>query len=151
MQKGIKLITKADKNHGIKQNQEYEYDKLQERFSKRNLSFRWEFSPIESFHDRKILFNNGLEISLGKGLDIYQPADAEDESDIGYYDLDFRKCWETTINIFRLPMVTPESPLTSEETESTTSNFPNTKSSASKELVKCQQKLEKDSESVRSE
>ena len=109
-------------------------------------------SPIESFHDRKILFDNGLEISLGRGLDIYQAADAEDEFDPGYHDLDFRKCLKTTVNIFIIQEVTPESLLTSEETEISTLNSPNTKSSELyKESVKIQRKLEKDFESVRSE
>uniref|UniRef100_A0A0N5BWZ2 MIT_C domain-containing protein n=1 Tax=Strongyloides papillosus TaxID=174720 RepID=A0A0N5BWZ2_STREA len=51
------------------------------------------------FHDRLIRFNNGWEVDLGRGLDIYKysPPGA-----IGFTDFSFRKCKKCRIRIFKI-------------------------------------------------
>ena len=98
----IKLVTKPDKNQHLREIQESKFQELQERFSKRQIDLSWKF---ENFHDRQILFNNGLELSIGRGLDIYKPPDSDSDLDPGYFDLDLRKCLGGTVNIlFHTPV-----------------------------------------------
>lgn len=52
-----------------------------------------------SLHDREIRIDNGWTIKIGRGLDIYQPADTY--FDIGANDLSMRKCRETNVDIFK--------------------------------------------------
>uniref|UniRef100_A0A0N4ZMS0 MIT_C domain-containing protein n=1 Tax=Parastrongyloides trichosuri TaxID=131310 RepID=A0A0N4ZMS0_PARTI len=51
------------------------------------------------FHDRLIKFNNGWEVDLGRGLDIYKysPPGA-----LGFTDYSFRKCKKCRIRIFKI-------------------------------------------------
>ncbi|XP_033111217.1 MIT domain-containing protein 1-like [Anneissia japonica] len=51
-----------------------------------------------TLHDRAIRLDSGWIIKIGRGLDYFKPT--KSRLSIGYCDMHFRKCHETTINIF---------------------------------------------------
>lgn len=53
-----------------------------------------------TLHDREIRLDNGWVIKIGRGLDYFRPTDHN--FDIGFCDLSFRKCHETTVDIFHI-------------------------------------------------
>ncbi|GAV04393.1 hypothetical protein RvY_14677 [Ramazzottius varieornatus] len=60
-----------------------------------NVSLVLQYS--ETLHDREIRFNNGWLIKIGRGLDYFKRP--EGENNIDYFELDFRPCHSTTIDI----------------------------------------------------
>lgn len=51
----------------------------------------------ESLHDRQTRFSNGWIIKIGRGLDYFKRAN---KFTLGFFDLNQRKCHQTTINVF---------------------------------------------------
>ena len=62
----------------------------------RNIELTWSYST--SLHDREVRIDSGWVIKIGRGLDIFKPP--EGKMVLGYFDLDLRKCLETTVDIF---------------------------------------------------
>ena len=89
----IKLTTSCDNNPG---DQEAKLRELQQSLQQRSISFTWEMSS--TLHDREVKLDTGWIIKIGRGLDIYKPP--EGKMVLGYFDLDLRKCLETTVDIF---------------------------------------------------
>ncbi|TVR65780.1 MAG: hypothetical protein EA427_17450 [Spirochaetaceae bacterium] len=59
------------------------------------VAFTWEYSS--TLHDRAVRLSNGWIISIGRGLDLYQPP--ESWYSIGANDMDLRPCRETTVDV----------------------------------------------------
>jgi|GEM_PF-513883 len=57
-----------------KDDREEKFRQLTEAAKQLNVSFQWEAKP--NLHDRELVIDTGWEISLGRGLDIYQRADS---------------------------------------------------------------------------
>ena len=64
--------------------------------AKEKVVLEWEFSS--TLHDRQLRLDSGWIIKLGRGLDICKPP--EGKMVLGYFDMDLRKCLETTVDIF---------------------------------------------------
>jgi len=89
----IKLLTSRDSNE---KEQEAKLEELKISLRSRKIEFVFEFSP--TLHDREVRLDTGWVIKIGRGLDIYKPP--EGKMVVGYFDLDLRKCLETTVDIF---------------------------------------------------
>ncbi|BHF60813.1 MIT domain-containing protein 1 [Sparganum proliferum] len=70
---------------------------LQQDLHARNVIFEWTFSP--ALHDRKIWFDNGWVVKVGRGLDYIKPSSHKFVG-LGVHDFDFRQCWQTDIDIY---------------------------------------------------
>ncbi|XP_054264378.1 MIT domain-containing protein 1-like isoform X2 [Macrosteles quadrilineatus] len=72
-------------------------DQLREELRvKHSITLAVHFSS--TLHDRQIRLSNGWIIRLGRGLDYFKPP--EGKFCLGNYDLDWRPCHATTIDIF---------------------------------------------------
>jgi len=91
--RSVILLTTADANE---QEQEAKLQELKQSLSQRNITLSWTFST--SLHDREVRLDSGWIIKIGRGLDIYKPP--EGKMVLGYFDLELRKCLETTVDIF---------------------------------------------------
>merc|ERR1712142_302465 len=89
----IILVTSKDNNE---KEQESKLQELQQSLAKEKIVLEWEFSS--TLHDREIRLDSGWIIKLGRGLDIFKPP--EGKMVLGYFDMDLRKCLETTVDIF---------------------------------------------------
>ncbi|XP_044742637.1 MIT domain-containing protein 1-like [Chrysoperla carnea] len=63
---------------------------------KYNIVFHHTFS--ESLHDRQITLSTGWIIKIGRGLDYFKAP--ENKFTLGVFDMDFRPCHETNVDIF---------------------------------------------------
>uniref|UniRef100_A0A183SVY4 MIT domain-containing protein n=1 Tax=Schistocephalus solidus TaxID=70667 RepID=A0A183SVY4_SCHSO len=72
---------------------------LQQDLHARNVTFEWTFSS--ALHDRKIWFDNGWVVKVGRGLDYITPSSHKFVG-LGVHDFDFRKCLQTDIDIYFL-------------------------------------------------
>jgi len=91
--KSIELLTTSDNNE---KEQEAKLTELKNSLKQRSIELTWSFST--SLHDREVRMNSGWVIKIGRGLDIFKPP--EGKIVLGYFDLDLRKCLETTVDIF---------------------------------------------------
>ena len=89
----ISLVTTKDTHE---KEQESKLQELQQSLAKQKIALDWQFSP--TLHDREVRLDTGWIIKVGRGLDIYKPP--EGKMVLGYFDLDLRKCLETTVDIF---------------------------------------------------
>ena len=89
----IKLLTSRDSNE---KEQEAKLEELKISLKSRKIEFVYEFSS--TLHDREVSLDTGWVIKIGRGLDIFKPP--EGKMVLGYFDLDLRKCLETTVDIF---------------------------------------------------
>ena len=89
----IKLVTSKDNNE---HEQETKLLEIQQSLQNLKISLSWEFSS--TLHDRELKLDSGWTFKLGRGLDIYKPP--EGKMVLGYFDMDLRKCLETTVDIF---------------------------------------------------
>merc|ERR1719470_152615 len=89
----ISLVTAKD---GNEKEQESKLEELQKSLAKEKIVLKWEFSS--TLHDRELRLDSGWIIKLGRGLDIFKPP--EGKMVLGYFDMDLRKCLETTLDIF---------------------------------------------------
>ena len=90
-----KICLTTTRDHNEKE-QELKLQELQESLAKEKIVLDWEFSS--TLHDREIRLDSGWIIKLGRGLDIFKPP--EGKIVLGYFDMDLRKCLETTVDIF---------------------------------------------------
>ena len=67
--------------------------------SLRDLGITFAYHFDEQVHDRDIRLDSGWRITIGRGLDFYQPP--ESWFTIGSQDMDLRPCKETQVDIFR--------------------------------------------------
>lgn len=91
--KSIELLTTSDNNE---KEQEAKLTELKNSLKQRSIELTWSFST--SLHDREVRMDSGWVIKIGRGLDIFKPP--EGKIVLGYFDLDLRKCLETTVDIF---------------------------------------------------
>ena len=91
--KSIELLTTSDNNE---KEQEAKLTELKNSLKQRSIELTWSFST--SLHDREVRIDSGWVIKIGRGLDIFKPP--EGKMVLGYFDLDLRKCLETTVDIF---------------------------------------------------
>ncbi len=94
--KKIKLITSSD-NRNSKETIKYRFTGLVDDLKKMGIEFSLIFKV--KIHDRKITFDNGWIIKIGRGLDIYQPT--ANRFSIGQGSYEFRACKETEVDIYR--------------------------------------------------
>lgn len=93
--KTIELVTGQLENEDWELSESYLEDvkrRLDEDFS---IQFNWKRDL--SLHAREIKTNDGWVILSDRGLDIYKKP--ENRNEFGYFDLDLRKCKQTTIHI----------------------------------------------------
>merc|ERR1712025_1011958 len=88
----IYLLTRKDNEKA----QESKLLELKQSLGREKIVLEWEFSS--TLHDREIRLDSGWIIKLGRGLDIFKPP--EGKMVLGYFDMDLRKCLETTVDIF---------------------------------------------------
>ena len=88
----ISLVTTKDTND----DQEYKLQELKQSLAKQKVALDWQFSS--TLHDREVRLDSGWIIKVGRGLDIFKAP--EGKMVLGYFDLDLRKCLETTVDIF---------------------------------------------------
>lgn len=72
-------------------------NKIQEDLQNQH-NIKLDISYSSTLHDREIRLSNGFVIQIGRGLNYFKSP--EDKFSLGYNDLHFRKCYETTVNIF---------------------------------------------------
>ncbi|XP_077298415.1 MIT domain-containing protein 1-like [Arctopsyche grandis] len=97
--KEVYLVTSHETNgddRSSSQEQEKWFDLLTADLRKRNIGLFVNFSP--TLHDRQITLSSGWVIKIGRGLDMYKPP--ENKFTLGIYDLEFRPCHQTTVDIF---------------------------------------------------
>ncbi|KAH7711398.1 MIT domain-containing protein 1 [Aphelenchoides avenae] len=68
-------------------------DALSDSFRKHNITLNVVF---REFHERYVRFNNGYEVSMTRGLDIYQPLA---RLALGTHHYSLRQCREATFHI----------------------------------------------------
>ena len=91
--KSLELLTTSDNNE---KEQVAKLTELKNSLKQRSIELTWSYST--SLHDREVRMDSGWVIKIGRGLDIFKPP--EGKMVLGYFDLDLRKCLETTVDIF---------------------------------------------------
>jgi len=94
--KEFNLLTGFE-NDSQKAEAQEKFEMLQESLRKNGIEFNWTFSPV--IHDRAVKLDNGWDIKIGRGFDIYQPPD--NWFSIGSQDLFQRPCLETKVDIYQ--------------------------------------------------
>uniref|UniRef100_A0A1B6KZI5 MITD1 C-terminal phospholipase D-like domain-containing protein n=1 Tax=Graphocephala atropunctata TaxID=36148 RepID=A0A1B6KZI5_9HEMI len=90
----VQLLTSADNNNS---EQGKWLRQLQSHLSSQHkISLTIQFNP--TLHDRQIKLSNGWIIKIGRGLDYFKPPAGK--FSLGYHDLDWRPCLQTTVDIF---------------------------------------------------
>ncbi|NXS87228.1 MITD1 protein, partial [Erpornis zantholeuca] len=96
--KTIHLLTSYDAGNGRSQ-QMSALEEIKQSLSNYGVTLNIDFSS--SIHDREIrrvIFNNGWTIKIGRGLDYFKQP--RGHFSIGYCDFDLRPCRETTVDVF---------------------------------------------------
>lgn len=93
--KEINLVVGFD-NDSQKAEVQEKFEMLQESLKINGINFEWKFSPV--LHDRAVKLDNGWNIKIGRGLDIYQRP--ENWFSVGSSDFDLRPCLETMVDIY---------------------------------------------------
>ncbi|KAM3176253.1 hypothetical protein ACTXT7_006904 [Hymenolepis weldensis] len=91
----IFLQTGSDSDKYHEQLKKFEI--LKEDLKRHRVDFTWTFSA--SLHVRRIRFNNGWVLKIGRGLD-YIKNNPNKFAGLGVHDFDFRPCRQTTVDIF---------------------------------------------------
>ena len=91
----VELVTSSSEG-GEREQQQAKLEELQQSLAQRHVALSWRLSS--SLHDREVRLDTGWVIKIGRGLDIYKPP--EGKMVLGYFDLNLRKCLETTVDIF---------------------------------------------------
>lgn len=60
-------------------------------------------------HDREVRLDTGWVIKIGRGLDFYQKPDGW--FTVGATDLNLRRCLETKVDVYHVPLVVGEPPI----------------------------------------
>jgi ATP-dependent Lon protease len=94
--KEIHLITGNDED-GATHEQDEAFEDLAQSLRDLGVTFTWEYSI--TLHDRVVRLSNGWNISIGRGLDLYQPP--ESWHAIGANSMDLRPCRQTNVVIRR--------------------------------------------------
>ncbi|XP_017783624.1 PREDICTED: MIT domain-containing protein 1-like isoform X1 [Nicrophorus vespilloides] len=90
--KEIKLLTKKDDTEQTKG-----FELLKTDLANHNVVFIVDYS--DSLHDRQIELSNGWVLKIGRGLDMFKPPVSK--FSLGIFNLKFRKCHETTVDIYQ--------------------------------------------------
>ncbi len=80
-----------------------------ESSSRKPRAGRWHAGAVQArgtplrntIHDREVRLDNGWVVKIGRGFDIYQKPDTW--FSVGANDLQYRRCLETTVDVFREP------------------------------------------------
>ncbi|XP_072170978.1 MIT domain-containing protein 1-like [Diadema setosum] len=88
----IHLLTGRDENF---QQQMTKLDELKQSLKDHGVQLQVSYS--DTLHDREVRFNSGWIIKIGRGLDYFKRTG---QFNIGFCDMDLRRCHETTVDIF---------------------------------------------------
>nr|CAD7202758.1 unnamed protein product [Timema douglasi] len=91
--RSICLLTSVD---GGSRDQAQWLDAIKQNLQVYKVTLDVQFS--DTLHDRQIKLSNGWVIKIGRGLDYFKPPTGK--FCLGLFDLDFRQCHETTVDIF---------------------------------------------------
>ncbi|XP_069679206.1 MIT domain-containing protein 1-like [Periplaneta americana] len=91
--KTIQLTTSTD---GSVRDQTQWLEMLRQNLQRYRINLIIEFSS--TLHDRQIKLSSGWIIKIGRGLDYFKAP--ENKLSLGFFEMDFRPCHETTVNIF---------------------------------------------------
>ncbi|XP_064097461.1 MIT domain-containing protein 1-like [Macrobrachium rosenbergii] len=94
--RSICLQTTRDPNPAEHKTQHQRLEEIGASLAKHNVKLSIEYS--DSIHDREIRFDNGWIIKIGRGLDYFKRP--ESKFSIGWSNHHFRKCHQTTVDIF---------------------------------------------------
>jgi ATP-dependent Lon protease len=94
--KRVNLVTRFDAETDVAFVQT-KLDELKQSLLEVDVTLDVQINP--NLHDREIRLDNGWVIKIGRGLDFYQKPDSYFE--VGMFDLSWRKCLETKVDIFR--------------------------------------------------
>ena len=89
-------MSQSGKKDSNEKEQESKHQELQNSLANTKIALNWEFST--TLHARELRLDSGWIIKLGRGLDIFKAP--EGKMVLGYFDMDLRKCLETTLDIF---------------------------------------------------
>lgn len=95
--KCIKLTTNKDTNPNSEQNKGLQL--LIENLAKYNVNLYVDYT--NNLHDRQVLLSSGNIIKIGRGLHYFKPL--SNRFCLGAYNLNFRECRETNVDIFYCP------------------------------------------------
>ncbi|XP_017783626.1 PREDICTED: MIT domain-containing protein 1-like isoform X2 [Nicrophorus vespilloides] len=73
------------------------FELLKTDLANHNVVFIVDYS--DSLHDRQIELSNGWVLKIGRGLDMFKPPVSK--FSLGIFNLKFRKCHETTVDIYQ--------------------------------------------------
>lgn len=90
----IKLVTTRD-NETVDQQKKC-FNGVKNELTRFQVAFHVSYSP--TLHDRQITLSSGWIIKIGRGLDYFKAP--ENKFALGMFDMDFRKCYQTQIDIF---------------------------------------------------
>ncbi|KAK3929947.1 MIT domain-containing protein 1 [Frankliniella fusca] len=94
--KSIDLITNVGHNPQEKQDSNNWLGSLKSSLHSRGVKLAVEIRS--TLHDRTIRLSNGWIIKIGRGLDYFKSP--ENKMSLGVFNMDLRKCHETTVDIF---------------------------------------------------
>ncbi|XP_034241158.1 MIT domain-containing protein 1-like isoform X1 [Thrips palmi] len=94
--KTISLVTNIGHSQQEAQDTNSWLNSLKNSLQPRNVTLSVEIRP--TLHDRTIRLSNGWIIKIGRGLDYFKSP--ENKMALGVFNMDLRKCHETTVDIF---------------------------------------------------
>ncbi|XP_047003135.1 MIT domain-containing protein 1-like [Schistocerca americana] len=94
--KSIVLVTSSPLQVNEHTNQMKWLQDIRTSLLKENVELVVQLSP--TLHDRQIRLDNGWIIKIGRGLDYFKPP--ENKFAVGNFELDFRYCYQTTVDIY---------------------------------------------------
>lgn len=94
----ITLLTSRD---GSLKDQTHWLETLKQNLQRYRIDLIIEFSS--TLHDRQIKLSNGWTIKIGRGLDYFKAP--ESKFSLGFFDMDLRPCYETTVDVFHMKNV----------------------------------------------
>lgn len=86
----VRLHTIEDEERGDSQTEMLQ--SIKDNAARAGVDFDWTYDESRTIHDRRITTDTGWEISLGRGLDIYQAFDNRDAFNLGHRNQEFRRC-----------------------------------------------------------
>lgn len=94
--RSIELITNVGHNPQEAKDSSMWLSSLKNSLQSSGISLSIEIRP--TLHDRTIRLSNGWIIKIGRGLDYFKSP--ESKMALGFFNMDLRKCHETTVDIF---------------------------------------------------
>lgn len=92
----LRLVTSPGDGPAAEQEQAAKLRELAGSLGRHNVQLAVMYST--TLHDREIRLDSGWIVKIGRGLDIFRPP--EGKMVIGYFEMEHRRCLETTVDIF---------------------------------------------------